>query len=69
MKKARGALRASRAWNEDYGDYIFAFTSRSGNRVVKRWREEVAKLNRVGPRATSGTTLIGGKRRKGSRWS
>ncbi len=32
-------------WNEHYGDYINAFTSKSGNHVVKRWREEVAKLN------------------------
>ncbi len=35
-------------WNEGYGDYIFAFTSKSGDPVVKRWRKEVAKLNRVG---------------------
>ncbi len=35
-------------WNEGYGDYIFAFTSKSGDHVVKRWREEVAKLNSEG---------------------
>lgn len=35
-------------WNDSYGDYIFAFTPRSGNRVVKRWREDVAKLNAEG---------------------
>ncbi len=35
-------------WNDSYGDYIYAFTPRSGNSVVKRWREEVAKLNAEG---------------------
>lgn len=35
-------------WRESYGDYIWAFTTKNGVHVVKRWREEIDKLDPQG---------------------
>ena len=54
-------------WNDRIGDFVYCFRNRSGDPVVKKWRKELAKLNKNGAAIDIGANLVAQKREAAKR--